>query len=257
MPLLIGTSGWHYKHWKPTFYPAGMGSARWLAFYAGRFATVEINNAFYRLPDLATFEHWRDSVPGDFVFAVKASRYLTHVKRLRDPEEPVARLIGRARGLGPRLGPILIQLPPNLLVDPHHLDATLAAFKGAVRLAVELRHRSWFVDEVRAVLEERGAALCLADSWSVDTPMWRTADWAYIRLHGGIGMPASCYKPRELAAWRERLTANWAPGDDIYCFFNNDAHGCALRDARRFAEGWLEAGWSVTRVPPSGQTHVS
>ena len=201
-----------------------------MTFYAERFAAVEVNNAFYRLPERATFEHWADSVPADFVMAVKASRYLTHVRRLQDPAEPVGRLMDRVAGLGPHLGPILLQLPPTLSADPQRLDAALAAFGDSARLAVEPRHASWFVEDVRRVLERRKAALCLADGGPVETPPWRTTDWAYVRFHGGTGRPRTCYKRRELQAWTDRLTGQWTAAEDVYCFFNNDTNGCALRD---------------------------
>jgi uncharacterized protein YecE (DUF72 family) len=246
--VVVGTSGWHYGEWRPLFYPAGMGPARWLSFYAERFATVEVNNAFYRLPERDTFVHWRDSVPSDFVFAVKASRYLTHVKRLEDPAEPVARLMERVSGLGSRLGPILLQLPPNLPADPDRLDAALAAFKGEARLVVEPRHTSWFVDDVRAVLEHRGAALCVADGGPVETPIWHTTDWGYVRFHRGHGRPPSCYTRHEMETWSRRLAEQWDAAHDVYCYFNNDSHGCALRDASWLADACARAGRQVTRV---------
>ena len=255
--VTIGTSGWHYAEWRPLFYPEHMGTGRWLSYYAERFAAVEVNNAFYRLPERDTFVHWRESVPPDFVFAVKASRYLTHVKRLQDPAEPVARLMERVEGLGPTLGPILLQLPPNLHADPQRLDSALAAFKGRARLAVEPRHASWFVDDVRAVLENRGAALCVADGGPVEVPLWRTADWTYVRFHRGRGRPSSCYKRHELEGWARRLADAFPARDDMFCFFNNDAHGCALRDAGWFAEACSELGRRVTAVPSTRLRRVS
>lgn len=256
MPVVLGTSGWHYAHWRPQFYPASMGPAHWLEYFSERFAAVEVNNAFYRLPERTTFEHWRDTVPADFTVAVKASRYLTHVKRLKDPAEPVARLMDRVIGLGPRLGPILLQLPPNLKADSEQLDETLAAFKGAVRVAVEPRHPSWFTKDVRAVLERRGSALCLADGGPVEIPMWRTTDWTYVRFHGGRGRPPSCYMRRELEAWIERWAQQWGDSEDTYCFFNNDVHGCALRDARWFAEACERIDRQVSRVPAARETRI-
>ncbi len=256
MPVIIGTSGWHYEHWRPRFYPAATGPARWLGIYAERFAVVEANSTFYRLPEESTFEHWRDSVPHDFVFALKASRYLTHVRRLQEPAEPVARLMERARVLGSHLGPVLLQLPPNMEADPNRLDATLAAFGGGVRVAVEPRHASWFVDEVRAVLTERAAALCVAHGGPIDMPAWRTTDWAYLRFHGGKGRPRSCYKRKELATLAARLLGEGHSSEDVYCFFNNDWCGCALRDARVFAGLAETLGREVTRVPAASDTRV-
>ena len=164
MPVLVGTSGWQYRDWRGRLYPQRLAQGRWLEHYAERFATVESNNAFYRLPEPGTFAAWADRTPPDFVMAVKASRFLTHVKRLRDPEEPVGRLMDHARHLGAKLGPVLLQLPPTLRADPGALERTLRAFPAGVRVAVEPRHDSWWTDEVRDLLGALGAALCLADS---------------------------------------------------------------------------------------------
>ena len=183
--MLIGTSGWQYRHWRGGLYPESLAVPRWLGHYAERFATVEVNNAFYRLPELATFKTWSEAVGDDFVFAVKASRYLTHVRRLRDPDEPVRRFLERARGLGPKLGPVLVQLPPSLSVDLGALDRALGCFPRGVRVAVEFRHDSWWTPGARSLLERHGAALCLADQAGQRSPLWRTADWGYLRLHGG------------------------------------------------------------------------
>jgi uncharacterized protein YecE (DUF72 family) len=231
--LWIGTSGWQYKDWREAFY-GGLPQRLWLATYAERFPTVEVNNAFYRLPELSVFERWRDQVPDGFVVTVKASRYLTHIKRLQDPAEPVARLVGRARGLGDRLGPFLLQLPPTLRVAPDLLDACLAEFPDDVRVAVEPRHASWWEaeDEVRAVLAARGAALVWADRRSRPiAPLWATAGWGYLRLHEGAASPWPSYGRRALASWLDRL-ADAFPGDaDAYVYFNNDQRAAAVRDA--------------------------
>jgi uncharacterized protein YecE (DUF72 family) len=256
MPLLVGTSGWHYQHWRPRFYPPKMGTVRWLDFYSQRFATVEVNNAFYRLPERSTFEKWAETVPPDFVVAVKASRYLTHVKRLREPAEPVARLMDRVRGLGQKLGPILLQLPPNLPADVAALDDVLAAFGTHVRVAVEPRHTSWFNPEVRQVLEDRRAALCLADGGVVNVPHWRTTDWGYVRFHHGSSRPESCYTRSAIEEWANVLTRRWKKSEEVFCYFNNDPNGCALRDARWMARACEQRGWATTRVPAPHETRV-
>lgn len=256
MTVFVGTSGWHYRHWRPRFYPPKLGTPKWLRFYSERFATVEVNNAFYRLPEKKVFEKWREETPEDFVVAVKVSRYITHVLRLRDSAEPVARLMERASALGPRLGPILLQLPPNLRCDPAGLDATLAAFGSGVRVAVEARHPSWFHDEVRQVLERHGDALCLADGGPVDVPRWRTSDWSYVRFHHGRSRPASCYTRSALEAWARDLSSMWKRSENVYCYFNNDTNGCALRDARWFAAACTRYGMPATRVPRAGETRV-
>ncbi|MFG2757834.1 DUF72 domain-containing protein [Streptomyces wuyuanensis] len=252
MPMLVGTSGWQYQDWRGILYPPGVPQRLWLEEYARRFATVENNNAFYRLPAEGVFASWRDRTPGDFVMAVKASRYLTHLKRLHDPEEPVERLMGRAEGLGGRLGPVLLQLPPNFREDTAALAACLRCFPRGVRVAVELRHPSWWdaERELRAVLEQHRSALCWADRGSRPvTPLWRTADWGYLRLHGGLAQPPPRYGRQALTAWVRRLAGAWPDADDVYVYFNNDTGGAAVVDAARFAGAAVAAGRTVTRTP--------
>jgi uncharacterized protein YecE (DUF72 family) len=182
--------------------------------------------------------------------AVKVSRFLTHVRRLRDPEEPVERFVQRVAGLGRKLGPVLLQLPPQLRRDTDRLAATLDRFPREMQVAVEFRHPTWFVDEVRDLLTERGAALCLADRRRVLTPIWRTADWTYVRFHEGRGSPSPCYGRAALAGWAARLAAVWRPDEAIWAYFNNDPRGCAPRDAARFASAVRRAGLVPSRVPP-------
>ena len=257
MPLLVGTSGWQYRDWRGAFYPEGVPQSRWLEHYAERFRTVEVNNAFYRLPEASTFEAWAGRTPKDFVVGVKASRYLTHVKRLRDPGEPVARFCDRARHLGPKLGPVLLQLPPNLSLDLDALADTLGRFPSAWQVAVELRHDSWFVDETFEVLSSFGAAFCLADSPKRRTPVRRTAAWGYVRFHEGRATPRPCYGKRALDTWARTLSELFEPEEDIYAFFNNDPRGCAVRDARLFARAASRHGLEPSRVPGSGEVHVA
>jgi uncharacterized protein YecE (DUF72 family) len=189
--------------------------------------------------------------------AVKASRFLTHLKRLRDPEEPVGRLLDHARHLGAKLGPVLLQLPPTLRADPAALDRALRAFPAGIRVAVEFRHDSWWTDEVRDLLAGHGAALCLADSPRRVTPLWRTADWTYLRLHEGTASPRPCYDRQALAAWADRLADLAGPDADAYVYFNNDPGGCAVRDAVWFAEEATRAGLHPTRVPRPDEAPVS
>jgi len=230
--------------------------ARWLEHYAERFATVEVNNAFYRLPEATTFEAWAARTPPDFVAAVKVSRYLTHVKRLREPAEPVERFLSRARHLGPKLGPVLLQLPPNLVADGRALEATLDELPPDVRVAVELRHDSWFTEDTRRILVDHGAALCLADSPRRTTPYWRTADWGYVRFHEGRARPHPGYGRQALATWARRLADMWPPSADVYAYFNNDHLACAVSDARVFAMACSRAGLSPTRVPGPADVHA-
>lgn len=250
MTIRVGTSGWQYRDWRDAFYPHELRQADWLAHYADRFATVEINASFYRLPDRERFQAWRLATPDDFVLCPKVSRFLTHMKRLREPGEPVARFVAAAGGLGDRLGPSLLQLPPDLRIDLDRLDATLREFPPGWRVTVELRHRSWFVEETRALLAAHGAALCLADRGSRwISPRWRTADWGYVRFHEGAGI-WPCYGRTALESRATTLAALY-PDGDVFVFFNNDPRACALRDARWFALACARRGLPVTRVPPA------
>ena len=249
MAVWIGTSGWQYRDWHGTFYRPETPVRAWLEAYAAGFATVESNNAFYRLPERRTFEEWARRTPDDFVMAVKVSRFLTHIKRLADPEEPVRRFVDRVAGLGPKLGPVLLQLPPHFRLNADRLRATLDHFPAAMRVAVEFRHASWFTDEVRGILTDRSVALCLADRRGVLTPFWRTADWTYVRFHEGRAHPRPCYGRAALATWADRLAEQWVPTEDCFVYFNNDPRGCAPRDAARFASNVARVGLRPTRVP--------
>jgi uncharacterized protein YecE (DUF72 family) len=250
VPVLIGTSGWQYRHWRETFYPRGVNQGQWLEFYAARFATVESNAAFYRLPEAATFAAWARRTPDDFVMAVKASRYLTHILRLNEPEEPVRLLVQRASELGPKLGPILIQLPPSMRIATDRLARTLDAFPPDWRVAVEFRHDSWYTDEVRQLLTERCVPLCLADRVGPLTPIWRTADWTYLRFHTGRAAPWPCYGRQALATWVDRVSTAWTADEDVYVYFNNDPRACALRDAIVFERLCRRVHLPPTRVSP-------
>jgi uncharacterized protein YecE (DUF72 family) len=248
MAIRIGTSGFMYEHWRPRFYPPSARGSE-LELYAQRFDTVELNVTFYRMPPSSTFRSWAARVPDDFLFAVKASRYLTHVRRLRDPRQPVELLVERASELGRHLGPILIQLPPDLELDLAALEETLAAFPPGIRLAVEPRHASWFIEDLRRLLTERNVALCVADRRGPITPLWHTADWVYLRFHAGRASPPPCYRSRELAEWAERLEAGWGRDVAGFVYFNNDRNGCALRDASVYAQALEGRGINVARLP--------
>jgi len=260
MPVLIGTSGWQYRDWRGGLYPAGVAQRRWLEHYASYYLTVENNASFYRLPAGRTFAGWCTRTPGDFVMAVKASRYLTHVRRLRDPEEPVARLLGAAAALGPKLGPVLLQLPPTLKAAPALLDACLAEFRRArlpgrhrVRVAVEPRHESWWTEDVRGVLAAHDAALCWADRLGRPvTPLWRTASWGFLRFHEGTADPWPRYGPQALRSWMDRIRHEWPDGADVHVYFNNDPGGAAVVNSAEFAALARAAGRRVTRTPPVG-----
>ncbi|HZS02566.1 MAG TPA: DUF72 domain-containing protein [Chloroflexota bacterium] len=231
-PLRIGTSGWNYKHWRGIFYPRDLPAARWLDFYCQHFDTVEINYSFYRLPSRDNFAAWAEQAPPGFLFAVKGNRFITHLKRLREPDEPLGRFFERASALGPTFGPVLWQLPPQFHCDVDRLRAFLAALPRDCQHAFEFRHDSWFVQPVYDALAAHDAALCLADRGGGNSPLEITASWTYVRFHGGLG-DGWAYTDAQLCAWAERLGAYRARGLGIYAYFNNDPHGHAITDARR------------------------
>ena len=246
--ILVGTSGWQYRDWRDRFYPAGTPQRRWLEHYARNFATVEVNNAFYRLPERDTFVKWRERTPADFCVAVKMSRYLTHIKRLNEPAEPVQRFLSHAQGLGDKLGPVLLQLPPSLSIDLTALDETLALFPPSLKVAVEPRHPSWWTDQARELLEKHGAALCWADrKGRAVTPLWRTTDWGYLRMHEGRAQPRPRYGAAALRTWVERI----ADFPTAYVYFNNDPGGAAIADATAFAAQAHRRDLPVSRTPES------
>jgi uncharacterized protein YecE (DUF72 family) len=247
--LMIGTSGWQYRDWRGTFYPQKLAQARWLEHYAGSFRTVEVNNTFYRLPRPETFVAWRERTPEDFLVVVKTSRYLTHIKRLKEPQASVDLFLERALGLGPKLGPLLLQLPPTFQVDVARLRDALAAFPADLRLAVEFRHGSWHTDEVLTILSERDAALVMADRHG--RAMWveRTASWGFVRLHEGDGDPPPCYPGTDLERWADIIAAHYGPDEEVFLFFNNDPRGCAVRNAVEMADVARSRGLRPTRVP--------
>ena len=234
MGILVGTSGFDYRDWRGPFYPRFIRASERLAFFAEHFGTVELNVTFYRMPAASTFRGWRDAVPDGFVFAVKASRYLTHIKRLEDPQASVDYLVERASILGDRLGPILLQLPPSLGIDLDRLDRTLEAFGSEPRVAVEPRHKSWFVPELSALLRAHDAAFVLADRRGPITPLWSTSGWVYLRMHQGSATPRPCYGDRALRSWVHRLEALPGRPRDGYVYFNNDHRACAVHNARTF-----------------------
>lgn len=228
--LYCGTSGWNYKHWREVFYRRGLAQNRWLAHYSSQFDTVELNNSFYRLPEKVTFERWRDQTPDGFTFAVKASRYLTHIKRLKDPEEPLERLLGRTEGLGPKCGIILFQFPPHWSVNLPLLEAFLKLLPHDLRSAFEFRDDSWQTDAVWSLLERYSVAYCIMSSPGLPLHLKTTTSYSYIRMHSGGEDTGSNYTDDHLAQWARRIEEMLRIGD-VYIYFNNDAHGYAVRNA--------------------------
>ncbi|MQY30841.1 DUF72 domain-containing protein [Nocardia aurantia] len=250
MTVWVGTSGWQYADWRGIFYPQGVAQRRWLNFYTQSFATVELNASFYRPVLRPAFEGWRERTPDDFRMAVKAGRALTHFRRLRDPDVPLERMIDAARGLGDKMGPLLIQLPPDLTAEPERLDAVLRLIPGDVRVVVEPRHDSWWTEEVRAVLAGHDVALCWADRLERPvTPLWRTAGFGYLRFHEGTARLRPRYHRTALGEWARRVAETWPAGEDVFVYFNNDPGGAAIHDAVRFAAAARATGMPVGRTP--------
>jgi uncharacterized protein YecE (DUF72 family) len=228
----IGCSGWVYKHWRGILYPEGLPQTRWFDRYAQEFDTVEINNSFYRLPSGDTFEKWRDQAPPGFCYAVKANRFLTQAKKLKDCEEPLERMMGAVRRLGDRLGPMLYQLPPNLRINLERLESFLQIAPKDVANVFEFREKSWYVPETFALLDRYGASVCAHDMPGSASERVAVGPIAYVRLHGGEGKYWGRYSDERLLAWTDWIVAQVRGGRSAWCYFNNDIHGHAIHDAQ-------------------------
>jgi len=233
--VYIGTSGWNYPHWREVFYPTDCPKTLWLEYYAEQFPTVEVNATFYRLPRESTFDKWKDRTPEGFLWAVKANRYITHIKRLNDPEETLERFFPAVDRLGEKRGPILFQLPPSLTFDEHRFEEFCRALPASgYRYAVEVRHASWLTDRFYALLKKYGIALCISDTagcYTLDETV--TADFLYIRLHGSRKLYVSIYTEQELEHWADKIIA-W--DRDTYVYFDNDHAGHAPQNALRLSK---------------------
>lgn len=230
----IGTSGWSYKHWKGLFYPPQVAASKWLNFYAGHFDTVEVNATFYRLPKYETFDKWYQETPGNFLWALKASKFITHTRRLKDPAEPLERLYRAAERLKEKLGPILFQLPPSLSFDRELFISFCMNLNHSYRHALEIRHPSWIDTRVFEILKEHRVAFCISDT-AGRYPFREaiTADFVYIRLHGSQKLYASDYSEEELQEWGRKIRG-WDMETHLY--FDNDFHGFAVKNAKRLKE---------------------
>ena len=228
----IGTSGWQYDHWRGPFYPEDLPRGRWLEHYADHLAAVEINRTFYSLPDRSVLEGWAETVPDGFVFAVKASRYLTHMKKLNDPAEPLANLLQVARGLDSKLGPLLVQLPPRWRSNPGRLASFLSEVPEDLRVAVETRDPRWFEERVFRVLADHNAAFCIWELAGTESPREVTSDLVYIRLHGPTEERyEGSYDTAALAGWAGAISTWRDQGRDVHCYFDNDQAGYAVANA--------------------------
>jgi uncharacterized protein YecE (DUF72 family) len=234
----VGCSGWQYRDWRGRVYPADLPTKMWFAYYAGQFDTVELNATFYRLPEPETFDRWAQAAPPGFVYALKLGSFGSHRMKLRDAASWLPNHYERARRLGAALGPTLVQLPPRWKRNAARLDEFLAVAPKDMRWAVEVRDPSWLHDDVYAVLERHGAALCIHDLLA-DHPWTRTTGWTYVRFHGPGALTAKYqgrYGARRLSGIADRLDPWLDAGVDVYAYFNNDYEGHAVADARRLRE---------------------
>ena len=230
--IFVGTSGWHYKHWRELFYPKELPTSDWLSFYARLFNTVELNNSFYHLPPATAFDSWRDTTPARFLFAVKGSRFITHMKKLKDPESSTPKFFAGANRLEDKLGPVLFQLPPRWKVNPERLEEFLASIERGHQYAFEFRDDSWHTREVYELLTQHDAALCIHDLGGKQSPLEITASFTYIRFHGPTEAKYSgSYSEAQLKQWARRFD-DWRPKlKGIYAYFNNDVAGHAPKNA--------------------------
>ena len=227
----VGCSGWHYEHWRGRYYPQELPKPKWLSFYAQRFNTVELNNSFYRLPSEKTFRTWRESTPEDFVFAVKVSRFITHIRRLRNLGPAVGNFLSRAAFLKEKLGPLLYQLPPSMKRNDELLQNLLSTLPSKYQHVIEFRHESWINERVFDILRRHNVGLCVFDMPGFSCPLVATSDFAYVRFHGSEGLYSSSYSDEELAQWAQRIARLGQNVRVSYIYFNNDAEAFAVENA--------------------------
>jgi uncharacterized protein YecE (DUF72 family) len=223
--VYIGTSGWHYKHWKGTFYPAHIKETKQFAEYLKYFSTVELNNSFYRLPTPQIFITWRKTTPKNFIFAVKASRFITHMKKLNLDKEGTKKFFISVKTLGEKLGVILFQLPPKWKVNADRLEFFIKALPKKYRYAFEFREHSWYEDDVYAILKKSNCAFCIYELEFHTSLLMVTADFVYVRLHGPGNKYQGSYSDKSLADWAERCKQWQKDGMDVFIYFDNDQNG--------------------------------
>ena len=229
--IRVGCSGWNYRHWRALFYPEKTPVRGWFSFYAAHFDTVEINNSFYRLPKPETFDKWREQAPPGFAYAVKANRYLTQAKKLKDCAEPVARMMAPVRHLGSTLGPILYQLPPTLRINLPRLEEFLGLLPRDLTHVSEFRERSWYAPETLALLERYGASFCCHDMAGSTSERWAVGPIAYVRFHGAGGKYWGRYSDETLLGWTDWMRDQVQAGRTVWAYFNNDTDAHAIHDA--------------------------
>jgi len=231
--LRIGTSGWHYRHWRNLFYPAQLPSSAMFGWYAEKYDTVEINNTFYKLPTQDALLRWREIAPSRFLFSVKASRFITHIKRLREARDAISLFFSRVELLGDNLGPILFQLPPGWIANVDRLAEFLPLLPRTHRYAVEFRDQSWYAPAIENLLRSHNVALCIHDWRGSSWPMEITADFMYIRLHGPGGRYQGNYSRKMLRQWADRIEYWGQMVTRIFVYFNNDQGGYAISNSQK------------------------
>ena len=229
--IYIGTSGWNYKDWRTIFYPEKLSSKDWLVYYARHFHTVEVNNSFYHLPSVASFKKWHIESPDNFIFSVKGSRFITHMKKLQEPHVITKKFLAHVSYLNEKLGPILFQLPPRWKVNIERLDSFIKALPQKGRYVFEFRDNSWFTDAVFMVLEKNNIAFCVHDMMGTSCPALMTSSFAYMRFHGTTSKYDGKYSSDQLMKWRSFIQECRTKGD-VYIYFNNDMHGYAIDNAQ-------------------------
>jgi len=229
----VGCSGWHYEHWRGLHYPRELPKTKWLSFYAQQFDTVELNNSFYRLPSDKAFSTWRESTPEYFIFAVKVSRFITHIKRLRNLDSAVEDFLSRAAFLKEKLGPLLYQLPPSMKRNDELLGDFLSTLPSEYEHVVEFRHESWIDESVFDILRRHNAGLCVFDMPGLSCPLVATSDFAYVRFHGSEGLYSGSYSDEELTQWARQITQLGQTLKASYIYFNNDVEAFAVKNAMK------------------------
>jgi uncharacterized protein YecE (DUF72 family) len=229
----IGTSGWNYEHWKRVFYPPDISSNDWLKFYADTFDTVEINNTFYKLPSKDTIKKWHDTVKKNFLFTVKASRYITHMKKLKEPKDALKQFFKNVENLGDKLGPILFQLPPRWKINSERLNSFLRLLSKDFRYTFEFRDSSWWDQSTYECLQKYNSAFCIYELAGTVSPKEVTADFIYIRLHGPDGAYQGSYETKTLSGWVGAFSAWTKKKKEVFCYFDNDQNGYAALNARQ------------------------
>lgn len=232
----VGTSGWSYPHWRIAFYPPRLPQPQWLNYYGEHFSTVEINNTFYRLPKEDSFKTWHVNSPHAFRFSVKVSRFITHIKKLKDTAEPLATFFDRVKYLEEKLGPLLYQLPPGMHRNESRLESFLKLLPKKRQHVIEFRHESWLDERVFDILRRYNIGLCVFDMPDLTCPLIATADFAYIRFHGAGELYSSCYTDKQLERWAKRISELAKTVKEVYAYFNNDIEGFAVQNAKKLKE---------------------